>query len=146
MTPCEQKPSDAAKGADVYTVTVLYPQPDDRAVFNAYHDDIHVPIARGMTGLVRWTAHRIEPGDGELPPYHMIVQLSAPDRATLEEVLNSSAGKAAAADVPNFATGGAIFLFGEQDVLLDQPASEDVTDTGEPTSRPSAAGPEKKEI
>jgi uncharacterized protein (TIGR02118 family) len=111
----------------VYTVTVLYPQPDDRAAFDAYHDDIHVPIARGMAGLVRWTAHRIDARDGELPPYHMIVQLSAPDRETLEKVLNSPAGKAAAADVPNFATGGAVFLFGEQEVLLDDPAPETAT-------------------
>ena len=113
----------------MYTVTVLYPQPDDRAAFNAYHDDIHVPIARGMTGLVRWTAHRIESRNGELPPYHMIVQLSAPDRESLEKTLNSPAGKAAAADVPNFATAGAVFLFGEQEVLFDEPAPE--TSTGQ---------------
>jgi uncharacterized protein (TIGR02118 family) len=119
----------------VYTVTVLYPQPDDRAAFDAYHDDIHVPIARGMAGLVRWTAHRIDARDGELPRYHMIVQLSAPDRETLEKVLNSPAGKAAAADVPNFATGGAVFLFGEQEVLLDEPAPE-------PATGPAAAADE----
>jgi uncharacterized protein (TIGR02118 family) len=122
----------------VYTVTVLYPQPDDRAAFDAYHDDIHVPIARGMAGLVRWTAHRIDARDGELPPYHMIVQLSAPDRETLEKVLNSPAGKAAAADVPNFATGGAVFLFGEQEVLLDEPAPEPATDPAAGADEPSA--------
>lgn len=111
----------------MYTVTVLYPQPDNTAAFNAYHDHIHMPIARGMAGLVRWTAHRIDSRNGELPPYHMIVQLSAPDRQTLEEALNSPAGKAAAADVPNFATGGAVFLFGEQDVFLDELSPETAT-------------------
>jgi uncharacterized protein (TIGR02118 family) len=115
----------------LYTVTVLYPQPDDLAAFYAYHDDVHVPIARGMAGLVRWTAHRIEARNGELPLYHMIVQLSAPDRETLEKVLNSPAGKASAADVPNFATGKAVFLFGEQEVLLEDPALETVDRTGQ---------------
>jgi uncharacterized protein (TIGR02118 family) len=102
----------------LYTVTVLYPQPDDAAAFDAYHDDIHVPIARGMQGLVSWTAHRIESRDGVTPPYHLIVQLSAPSRQALQEVLDSPAGQASANDVPNFATGGAVFLFGEQQQLI----------------------------
>lgn len=106
----------------VYTVTVLYPQPTDRAAFDAYHDAEHVPIAARMQGLVRWTAHRIESRDGILPPYHMIVQLSAPTRQALQDILDSPEGLAAAADVPNFATGGAVFLFGEQQVLVDEPS------------------------
>jgi uncharacterized protein (TIGR02118 family) len=71
-----------------------------------------------MHGLVRWTAHRIEARDGDVPPYHMVVQLSAPTRADLDRILESPEGRAAAEDVPNFATGGAVFLFGEQQELL----------------------------
>lgn len=102
----------------MYTVTVLYPQPIDPAAFDAYHDDVHVPIARGMQGLVSWTAQRIEAREGEAPPYHMVVQLSAPTREDLQRILDSPAGRAAADDVPNFATGGAVFLFGEEQQLL----------------------------
>lgn len=108
----------------MYTVTVLYRQPDDPAAFTDYHDRVHVPIAAKMSGLVRWTAHRIEPRDGVPPPYHMVVQLSAPTREALEAVLQSPEGLAAAADVPNFSTGGAVYLFGEQQDLsaaLPQP-------------------------
>jgi uncharacterized protein (TIGR02118 family) len=105
----------------MYTVTVLYPQPDDPASFDDYHNRVHVPIAGQMKGLIRWTAHWIETRDGVTPPYHMIVQLSAPTKEALTEILDSPEGLAAAADVPNFATGGAVFLFGEQDVLLDEP-------------------------
>lgn len=107
----------------MYTVTVLYPQPADRAAFDTYHDTEHVPIAARMQGLVRWTAHRIETRDGTVPPYHMVVQLSAPTRQALQEILDSPEGLAAGADVPNFATGGAVFLFGEQQVLIDQPSA-----------------------
>lgn len=106
----------------MYTVTVLYPQPDDPAAFDAYHDQVHAPIAARMKGLVRWTAHRIEARDGVEPPYHMIVQLSAPTREALDAILASAEGVAAAQDVPNFATGGAVFLFGEQQDMLE-PAS-----------------------
>jgi uncharacterized protein (TIGR02118 family) len=102
----------------MYTVTVLYPQPLDVPAFDRYHDDVHVPIAQGMKGLVRWTAHRIEERDGEVPPYHMVVQLSAPTREDLDRILASPEGMAAAEDVPNFATGGAVFLFGEQRQLI----------------------------
>jgi uncharacterized protein (TIGR02118 family) len=98
----------------VYTVTVLYPQPEDPAAFDDYHDRVHVPVAAQMTGLVRWTAHRIEARDGTVPQFHLIVQLSAPTREALQAVLDSPEGRGAAADVPNFATGGAVFLFGEQ--------------------------------
>jgi uncharacterized protein (TIGR02118 family) len=106
----------------LYTVTVLYPQPADPAAFDAYHDGVHVPIAAGMRGLTRWTAHRIEARDGVTSSYHLVVQLSAPTREALQAILDSPAGVAAAADVPNFATGGAIFLFGEQQELPTEPA------------------------
>lgn len=102
----------------MYTVTVLYPQPADPDEFDRYHDVVHVAIARRMQGLIRWTAHRIEGREGETPPYHMVVQLSAPTRADLDRILASTEGRAAAADVPNFATGGAVFLYGEQEQLI----------------------------
>lgn len=102
----------------MYTVTVLYPQPEDPAAFDTYHDQVHAPIAARMKGLVRWTVHRIKARDGEVPAYHMIVQLSAPTREALDAILGSPEGLAAAQDVPNFATGGAVFLFGEQQDML----------------------------
>lgn len=101
----------------MYTVTVLYPYPEDPSAFDEYHDLVHVPIAAKMAGLTRWTAHRVEARDGVTPPYHLIVQLSAPTREALQAVLDSPEGLAAAADVPTFATAGAVFLFGEQQDL-----------------------------
>lgn len=101
----------------MYTVTVLYPYPEDPAAFDDYHDRVHVPIAAKMAGLTSWTAHRVEAREGVTPPYHLIVQLSAPTRGALQAVLDSPEGLAAAADVPNFATAGAVFLFGEQQDL-----------------------------
>jgi hypothetical protein len=56
----------------------------------------------------------------------MIVQLSAPTRDALDAILGSAEGVAAAQDVPNFATGGAVFLFGEQQDML-APASNPQT-------------------
>ena len=105
----------------MYTVTVLYPQPVDAAEFDRYHDQTHIPIATRMKGQTRWTAQRIEQREQATPPYHFIVQLSAPTKAALQQILDSPEGVAAALDVPNFATGGAVFLYGEQDEIIPPP-------------------------
>lgn len=99
----------------MYTLTVLYPRTDDPVSFDSYYDNVHIPIAKGMRGLVRWTVQRLEPKDGVAPPFHMVVQLSAATQEALTTVLKSPEGLAAAADVPNFATNGAVFLYGEQE-------------------------------
>jgi uncharacterized protein (TIGR02118 family) len=96
-------------------VTVLYPSPADPAAFDDYYDRVHMLVARRMRGLVRWTIQRVDHGTAPPPGYHMVVQLSAPTRQALEAVLASPEGRAASDDVANFATGGAIFLYGRQD-------------------------------
>lgn len=111
----------------MYTVTILYAQPKDQAAFDRYYDDVHIPLASRMRGLVRWTVQRAQPQNGVVPPYHMIVQLSAETREALQAVLGSPEGLAAAEDVPKFASGGATFLFGEQWELGGP--------SGEPSSR-----------
>jgi hypothetical protein len=48
----------------------------------------------------------------------MIVEILSKSRADLEALLDSPEGRAAVADVPNFATGGATFLFDEETVIV----------------------------
>lgn len=105
----------------MYTLTILYPPPDDPAAFDTYYETAHMPIASRMRGLTGWTIQRVEARDDDAAPYHLIVQLSAPTREALQAVLDSPEGVAAAKDVANFATGGALFLFGEERTVLDKP-------------------------
>lgn len=99
----------------MYKVTVLYGPPDSIEEFDRYYDETHIPIAQEMTGLKRWTVCRFEPApDGTPPQYHYQAELYTDSRADLELVLESQAGKAANEDVANFASGGAVFLFGEE--------------------------------
>ncbi|MGZ0153631.1 EthD family reductase [Kribbella sp. WER1] len=96
-------------------MTVLYGPPDSAAEFDRYYDETHIPIAQQMTGLRRWTVCRFDPApDGTPPQYHYQAELYTDNRADLELVLNSEAGVAANQDLDNFATGGAVFLFGEE--------------------------------
>lgn len=107
----------------MYTLTILYPPPDDPAAFDTYYDTIHMPLATRMKGLTEWTIQRLDVRDGTAPPYHLIVRLSATTREDLQAVLDSPEGVAAAKDVANFATGGVVFLFGEERVVLGEPTS-----------------------
>ena len=103
----------------MYRLTVLYGHPKNPIEFDRYYNEVHIPIAMRMRGLKGWTIGKCESATpGEPPPYYMIVGLYADTRADLEAILASPEGKATVADVPNFATGGASFLFDDEVVLL----------------------------
>ncbi len=102
----------------MYKVLVLYGTPDSPPDFDRYYDETHIPIAKRMRGLSRWTVTKFEPEpDGTPPKFYYAAELYAENRADLEAILASEEGRASNADVANFATGGATFLFGpEEDV------------------------------
>ncbi|MFM7100343.1 MAG: EthD family reductase [Verrucomicrobiota bacterium] len=100
-------------------LTVLYGHPTDPAEFDRYYREVHLPLARRMTGLRGWTIGKCQAAaPGERPAYHLIVGLYADSRADLEAILASPEGRAAVEDVPRFATGGCTFLFSEEEVLI----------------------------
>lgn len=103
----------------MYRLTVLYGHPADPEAFQEYYRRVHLPLAAKMQGLKGWTigmGESVVPG--EKPPYYMIVGLYAESREAFESMLSSPAGQAAVADVANFATGGATFLFDREEVLI----------------------------
>ncbi|MCO6459007.1 MAG: EthD family reductase [Pirellulaceae bacterium] len=103
----------------MFRLTVLYGHPHDPVEFDRYYQQVHLPLARKMQGLRGWTigkCQEVEPG--QRPAFYMIVGLYAESRAAMEAILASPAGQAAVADVPNFATGGATFLYNDEEVLL----------------------------
>lgn len=103
----------------MYQLTILYGHPDDPEEFDRYYYEEHIPIARRMEGLKGWTIGKLEPvTPGEKLPYYMVVSLFADTREDLEAILASPEGQAAADDVPNFATGGATFMFDDEEVLI----------------------------
>ncbi len=97
-----------------YQLTVLYQQPDDPAAFDAYYVETHVPLVEQLPGLESFTASRPDPGPGgRAPELYFIAELRFADRAAFGAAMSSDAGRATAADVPNFATGGAATHAGE---------------------------------
>jgi uncharacterized protein (TIGR02118 family) len=93
---------------------VLYGPPKDAAAFDKYYHETHVPIAKRMKGLKKWTIGKVQgTPDGKAPPFYYVADLYMESRADFEQLLASPEGQAAVADVPNYATGGVTFLYTE---------------------------------
>jgi len=100
-------------------LTVLYGHPKDPTEFDRYYNEVHIPIAKRMKGLMGWTIGKCESATpDEKAPYYMIVGLYADTRADLETILESPEGQATIADVPRFASGGFTFMFDDEVVLI----------------------------
>jgi uncharacterized protein (TIGR02118 family) len=95
-------------------LSVLYGHPIDPKAFDSYYAEVHLPLAKKIKGLRKWTVGKIlgTPGD-EPAPYYYVADLYAESRAAMEDILASPEGQAAVADVPNYATGGATFIYTE---------------------------------
>lgn len=93
---------------------VLYGHPKDPAAFDKYYDEIHIPLAKRMRGLRKWTIGKVTgtPG-GPPPPYYYIADLYADSREAMDAILATPEGKAAVEDVPKFASGGVTFVYTE---------------------------------
>jgi uncharacterized protein (TIGR02118 family) len=100
-------------------LTVLYGHPTDPKAFDDYYHAVHIPLARKLRGLLGWNIGKCDAVlAGEKPAYYLIVSLYAESREAMEAILNSPEGQAAIADVQNFATGGATFLYDTPEVLI----------------------------
>ncbi|MFT4231642.1 MAG: EthD family reductase [Leucobacter sp.] len=93
----------------MHKLTVLYPEPTDRAAFEAYYLSTHLPLAAKLPGVqdITYSLGICEPGDG---PYYAMFQATFADGAALGAALASPEGRAVEADVPNYATGGVVVI------------------------------------
>jgi uncharacterized protein (TIGR02118 family) len=94
----------------MHRLLVLYPPPTDPQAFREYYEDHHLPIAARLPGLraFRWGFDVAAPGADT--PYFCVFEADFDDAAALDAALGSPEGEATAADVPNYATGGAVLL------------------------------------
>ncbi len=91
----------------MHVLTVCYGHPADPAAFDTYYESTHRPLAEKIPGLAGFTARHCDSLDGSQPPYYLLAELSFASQAALAAGLGSPEGAAAAADVANFADGGA---------------------------------------
>ena len=91
----------------MHVLTVCYGHPADPAAFDAYYASTHRPLAEKLPGLDSFTARHCASLDGSAPPYYLIAELGFASQEALGAALESAEGQAAAADVANYADGGA---------------------------------------
>ena len=91
---------------------VLYGQPADPQAFYDYYFSTHVPLAKSIPGLRSFTASdgAVTHADGTGSPYALVAVLTFDDSAALKKGFSSPEGRATAADLKNFASGGVTML------------------------------------
>ena len=93
-------------------VVVLYKTPKDPAAFDKYYAETHIPLAKKLPGLRKY---QVSQGPVATPAgpsgFYLVATLTFDSMAAVQAAFGSPEGKATAADVPKFATGGADIMF-----------------------------------
>jgi uncharacterized protein (TIGR02118 family) len=94
-------------------LTVLYGQPTNVEAFEEHYRNTHLPAVAKLTGVARLELTKFVAGpDGGKPGFYRMAELYFQDQAQMGQTMGSPGGKAAVADIPNFATGGATVVVG----------------------------------
>ena len=94
----------------MHTLIVLYPKPTDPAHFREYYETTHLALVDKLPGLLaRRYSFDVRAAEGD-SPYFAIFEADFASAETMAAALASPEGRAATADVPNYATGGATAL------------------------------------
>jgi uncharacterized protein (TIGR02118 family) len=84
---------------------VLYDTPDDPAAFDKHYNEIHIPLARQLPGLLRYTVSRdVTPVRGK--QYYLVAEMDWESREAMQAAFASEIGQQTGADVPKFAPAG----------------------------------------
>jgi uncharacterized protein (TIGR02118 family) len=79
----------------------LYTTPSDSEAFERHYREVHVPLAKQLPGLRRYTISRnVTPVRGD-QEYYLVAELEYDDMDTLRAAFVSPQGKATADDVIN---------------------------------------------
>jgi uncharacterized protein (TIGR02118 family) len=93
-------------------VLVLYKTPKDPTAFEKHYAETHIPLAKKMPGLRKFQVSRGSVATPAGPSgIHLVAILSFDNMAAVQSAFGSAEGKATAADVPKFASGGADMMF-----------------------------------
>jgi uncharacterized protein (TIGR02118 family) len=78
---------------------VVYPQPTDAAAFDRHYFDVHVPLAKQLPGLRRYTVSRNTAPIRGPEAFHLVSELDWDDMESLRRDFASPLGLQTARDV-----------------------------------------------
>lgn len=99
-------------------ILAIYKTPADKAAFDKYYFEKHVPLAKTIPGLTKYevNASPVMTPQGPSSTY-LIATLHFASMADIAKGMASPEGKATAADVPKFASAGAEIVFFDDKVV-----------------------------
>ena len=93
-------------------LVVMYKMPKDTAAFDKHYFEKHVPIAKKIPGLRKYEVSQGPVASPAGPSgLHLIAILTFDSLAAIQAAFASAEGRATAADVPTFASGGVDMIF-----------------------------------
>jgi uncharacterized protein (TIGR02118 family) len=94
----------------MHKLVVLYSTPADPEHFRDYYVANHLPLVSRMPGLLAWRySFDVAATEGEAP-YFAVFEAEFADAEAMAAARASPQGQEVAADVPNYATGGATVI------------------------------------
>ncbi|NMN98306.1 EthD family reductase [Antrihabitans stalactiti] len=94
----------------MHKFVVLYRKPADPDHFRDYYVTKHLPLVMKMPGLLAWRySFDVATPKGEAP-YFAVFEAEYADAAAMAAARESPQGQRVAADVANYATGGAVII------------------------------------
>lgn len=87
---------------------VVYETPRDQALFDRHYCDVHIPLAKALPGLRRYTVSRNVTAVRGGSPFYLVAELDWDDMGSLRAAFASPQGQATAADVAQLAPEGGV--------------------------------------
>ena len=94
----------------MHRLLVLYPPPTDPDHFRSYYEDTHLKLVEKMPGLLAYRYGFNVAARERDSPYFCVFEAEFDDAAAMNAALESPPGQAALADIPKYASGGAVPL------------------------------------
>jgi uncharacterized protein (TIGR02118 family) len=89
----------------MHKILVLYPHPQDEKKFRPHYEDIHLRLVQKLPGLLASRHSFVIQGEpGARAPFFCVFEAEFTNEAAMVTAMQSVAGQAVVADVPNFAT------------------------------------------
>jgi 4-carboxymuconolactone decarboxylase len=90
----------------MYRLLALYNHPADPAYFKKYYEEVHLPLAAQLPGLVSSNYSLAIDGAGATAPYFCVWEGDFASEAAMQQALDSAIGQKVQADIANYASGG----------------------------------------
>ncbi len=95
------------------SIIVLFGKPQDPQEFDELYWKEHVPMARKMPGLKKFTVHKVMAPPGREAPYYQVVEMEFESMDELKKAVKSPESQESTRHASKIATGGMTFLYTE---------------------------------